>query len=386
MDHFEDVIAEAAQIALKYGLTTVFDTWGPRRPLMNVRDQINAGKIPGSRMFVAGNIVGFDGPFSPDFDAKAAELASADFVKRVNSIWVENVGRHLMWLPPEQVGQEVAKYVAKGVDFIKYGANEHYGTEYGAFLAFSPEQQVAIVKAAHQAGITAQAHIMSIEGLRLAVEAGCDLITHANITGPVLIPESTLQLMARRRTGTVVFAWPQRATDWYIEKKVGYPADAWRAYDTNARNYIHSDALIMMAHDNSVHSEEQKNDPESRNKDVPEEDNPGSLDNGNFVWLRAMEEKGLPPMKLLQAATRNVAIGYHKEKDLGTLEKGKFADLLILDKDPLQAAANYRSIHMIIKEGAVVDRDSLPLHPILTKPLPPPVPEEASYVPFVKKD
>ena len=44
MDHYEDVITESAQVALKNGLTTVFDTWGPRRFLMNVRDRINAGQ------------------------------------------------------------------------------------------------------------------------------------------------------------------------------------------------------------------------------------------------------------------------------------------------------------------------------------------------------
>jgi imidazolonepropionase-like amidohydrolase len=48
LDHFEDVIAEAAQVALRGGLTTVFDTWGPRRALMAVRDRINAGSLPGA--------------------------------------------------------------------------------------------------------------------------------------------------------------------------------------------------------------------------------------------------------------------------------------------------------------------------------------------------
>src|SRR6202012_1873678 len=58
---YEDLIVEAAQVALRGGLTTVFDTWGPRRFLMAVRDNINAGKLPGSRIFCAGNIIGFDG-------------------------------------------------------------------------------------------------------------------------------------------------------------------------------------------------------------------------------------------------------------------------------------------------------------------------------------
>ena len=87
-------------------------------------------------------------------------------------------------------------------------------------------------------------------------------------------------------------------------------------------------------------------------------------------------------MTLLKAATRNIAVAYGKDKDLGTLEAGKIADLLILDKNPLQAAANYRGIHAIFKDGVRVDREALPAAPLLTGPLEPPAEEEASYVPF----
>src|SRR5882762_832836 len=73
MGCYEELITEAAQVALANGLTTVFDTWGPRRFLMAVRDRIQAGETPGSRIFCAGNIVGFDGPFSDDFIPKASE-------------------------------------------------------------------------------------------------------------------------------------------------------------------------------------------------------------------------------------------------------------------------------------------------------------------------
>jgi imidazolonepropionase-like amidohydrolase len=64
---YEELIAEAAQVALKNGLTTVCDTWGSRQALIAVREKINAGTIPGSRILCAGNIIGLDGPFSENF-------------------------------------------------------------------------------------------------------------------------------------------------------------------------------------------------------------------------------------------------------------------------------------------------------------------------------
>ena len=382
MGHYEELIVEAAQVALKNGLTTVFDTWGPRRFLMTVRDRINAGTLPGSRIFCAGNIIGLDGPFSPDFDyfAKATEAASAVLVKRINALWVENVGRHLMWLSPDQVASEVRTYIGKGIDFLKYASNEH-GASPGCFLAFSPQVQAAMVEEAHRAGITAQAHTHTVEGLRIAVEAGCDLIQHANVTGPVPIPEATLELMAERKTGAVVFVYSQSALDWLTKTNFEGGRNLHSADDTNARNLLRSGASLLLATDGSIWSPETLASFAKTWAGLPEEDNPSLLATGHFAWLKAMEEKGMAAMEILKAATRNIAVAYNKDKDLGALQPGKLADMLVLDKNPLQATENYRSIHMILKDGAIVDRESLPVTPILTKPMEPPAEEEASYIP-----
>ena len=79
-----EIVLEAAQIALKTGQTTVFDTWGPRAALAQARDMINAGEAPGSRIYLAGNIIGFSGPLGPDFRESHAPYVSQAFVKRIN--------------------------------------------------------------------------------------------------------------------------------------------------------------------------------------------------------------------------------------------------------------------------------------------------------------
>jgi imidazolonepropionase-like amidohydrolase len=384
MHQFEDIITESLQIALKSGFTTVFDTAGLRRPLMAVRDKINAGQTIGSRLFCAGWIVGTDGIFSADHDPRAMQIVSASFMKRMNAMCSENVGRHLMWLPPKQVAEEIRKYIAKGIDFLKYASNEHFGSSAGALINFSPRVQAAIVNEAHSAGLTAQAHTMSGEGLHLAIEAGCDIIQHVNITGPVPIDEETLEVMAKRQVGAVIFPHTKNGMEWI--KKIAGEME-WvtlQSAEVNVRNLIRSGAPLLLANDGLIFPPEWKTDPKNSMNQaaLPEADNLINLATGHFTWFRAMEEKECPAMQMLQAATRNIAEAYGKDKDLGTLEKGKIADLLILDKNPLQAAENYRSIRTIVKEGVVIDRDALPLNPILTKP-DEPAEEEASYIPFI---
>jgi imidazolonepropionase-like amidohydrolase len=382
-DRYDELIIEAAQVALKAGQTTVFDTWGPRRPLMAARDAINAGKAVGSRIFCAGNVIGFDGPFSPDFNAPAVSMLGSRFVNRINAMWVENSGRHLMWLTPQEVAAEVRTYIEKGIDFIKYGANEHYGQSMGAFLSFSERVQRAIVEEAHRAGITAQSHVMSVEGLHMAVEAGCDLITHCNITGPREIPDETIELMVKQDCGAVIFPWSEAGLQWLRDQFQGSYSSVQKT-DANARKLIKAGARIMLANDAGIVSPELFLEPMMKTSwmGAPEGLNFGLLATGHFVWFEAMEEKGLAPMEMLRAATSNIAIAYKKDADLGTLEPGKIADLVVLDKNPLESAKHYRTIHKVVKEGAVIDIDALPLTPLLTREPSDPWPEEASYKHF----
>jgi imidazolonepropionase-like amidohydrolase len=379
MDRYEDLAVEAAQVALKNGLTTVFDTLGVRKPLIAVRDRINAGEVPGSRVFCAGWIVGLDGILSLDFHAKAAEVLSSALVERINGLCVENVGPALSWMTPEQVVQEIRAYVGKGIDFLKYASNEHRWGDPTTSLIFSPRVQEAMVAEAHRGGITAQAHTTSVESLRVAVEAGCDLIQHCNITGPFPIPETTLDLMVEHKTGGVVFPFTQKRLDWIMENcKID------RAYfataDANCRNLLQSGARLLLANDGAILGPDIATDSWlSKSWLMPGEDDLSVLDQGHFVWLKAMEEKGMEPMEILRAATCNIAAAYGKDKDLGTLEPGKIADMLILDKNPLESAENYRSIHMILKDGTVINRDALPVDPVLTKPMEPPSEEILAY-------
>jgi imidazolonepropionase-like amidohydrolase len=83
---------------------------------------------------------------------------------------------------------------------------------------------------------------------------------------------------------------------------------------------------------------------------------PGS---GLHDELQLLVESGLTPFEALQSATKSPAEFLHSAKDSGTVEKGKFADLVLLDGNPLDDIRNTRKIRAIILHGKLLDRGAL---------------------------
>ncbi len=75
--------------------------------------------------------------------------------------------------------------------------------------------------------------------------------------------------------------------------------------------------------------------------------------------LELLVKAGLTPMQALQTATRNAAEFLGKEQSLGTVEKGKLADLVIVDANPLDAIGNVRKIRAVVANGQYFDRHDL---------------------------
>jgi imidazolonepropionase-like amidohydrolase len=364
---YDELILEAAQVSLKSGITTVFDTWGPLEPLRRVRDAVNAGEPVASRFFIAGNIVGNGGPWSDFLPAdlplrRMTEIIDATLVERINEQWEQGVGNNLPWLSADGVAEAMREYVAtSGVDFVKYAGSAHAP---GKWIVFADDAQRAIVEAAHAAGLTAQACTQTPGALKMAIEAGVDLLQHGDITGREPMPESTLRTIVDRQLPTVAFLTTER---YLASVPTDFLGGQWHRMthvaDQNGRRLIEAGAKLMLANDMGVYGERSRASAFWAGPDAPRD-----LGQSHIAWLKAAVERGLKPMDALLATTRNVAEGYGKLDELGTVEPGKHADLLVLDANPLDDPENYGRVRAVVKDGALVDRDRLPEHPVLTAP------------------
>lgn len=367
-----ELALEFVQRQLMHGVTTVRDSYGALVPLMEVRDRIERGEVVGSRMLVAGNIVGWGGPFSMTFSLMA-ESDLTLFQAEWNDWIAQGVGEELMDMGPEEVRVAINQYLDKGPDFIKYGGTSHFSTP--SLIGFSPRVQKAIVDETHKRGLIAETHSTSPEALRMTVEAGIDLIQHPEILSRDY-PEDLLKLIVERDVLCAIRSNTLAGSTWqdHLTKKKESEASLQGAaepktsaerrlrenllnlsYETQRRNaerLIRAGCRVTIATDNY-----QGRAPEFRKAVKPENHEAGI---GSVIAIEGLVELGMTEMEAIIAGTRNGAIAAGMLDSIGTIEVGKEADLVLLRENPLVDISNIRSIDNVIARGRIIDLATLP--------------------------
>lgn len=315
-----------AQRTLQAGFTTVRNLGDGNGESIALRNAIEAGVIPGPRIFTAGPAIGSTGGHADGTDGYRKDLAGDPgpkdgIINGVDDAW-----------------KAVRQHYKDGADLIKIMPSGGVLDESAS--ADNPQLTLdeikAVVAAAHDYGFTVAAHAHGAEGIRRAVEGGVDSIEHGTF-----MDDADMRLMKQRGTWYV----PTIIAGKYVGEKAKVPgyyppqvaakaqqvgpiiqATAGRAYKAGVRIAFGTDAGVY------PHGE-------------------------NAREFRYMVDAGIPAAYALQAATVHAAALLKKSADLGSIAAGKYADIIAVDGDPLADIDVMQKVAFVMKAGTVYRRD-----------------------------
>jgi imidazolonepropionase-like amidohydrolase len=276
-------------------------------------------------------------------------------------------GPHLPKTPKEARDQVRSVGPAGGVDAIKImysdQSHRHPIDDRPKTLVMKPEILQALIDEAHQRGMKAYVHAPTFQHARDALLAGADVLVHSVADAPVDAEFITL-MKKNRATYITTLALYTCAVD----------ADAWirrleqmddhKVVPDDVYQRLKSDGARQLQTFTGTMSQEQVQWLRANLRTIHDAGIPVLAGTDTSVFgvltgvssqmeLELMVEAGLTPAQVLRSATVNPAIFLGREKEQGTVEAGKVADLLILDADPLADVRNTRKVHWVIKGGTL---------------------------------
>lgn len=305
-----------ARTTLMAGFTTVRDLGSPGVSVIAVRDGINAGDIPGPRIWASGPALGITGGhcdnnfFPPELEVRRDGVADGP------------------WAAREKV-REVIKLGANTIKLCATGGVFSRGTTVGA-QQYSLQEMRAIVEESHQRGMVVAAHAHGTDGIKAAIEAGVDSVEHASI-----LDDEAIRMAKKRGT---VLSMDIYNTDYTqsVGRANGIPEENLAKDREVAEVQRESFRTAVKAGVNMVFGSDAAIYPHGENA-------------GQFA---IMVEYGMTEMEALQAATVDAA-ALLKQEDLGVIAPGSYADIVAVDGNPLENINATESVLFIMKDGVV---------------------------------
>jgi imidazolonepropionase-like amidohydrolase len=307
----------SARRALEQGFTTLRDveTEGAGYGDVGIKEAINAGYIPGPRMFVSTRAISSTGGYP--LEGYAPELHMPKGAQIADG--------------PVEARKAAREQLDHGADWIKvYMTHRSWVGKNGELVSqptFTVEELRAIVDETHGWGKKVACHAYSGIGLHRALDGGCDSIEHG-----LDLDDAAIAQMLKQGT-------------WYVPTLSVYYTD-WAPAETPEGK---RDRLRASAHEVSF-----KKALRSGVKIV------FGTDMGGIPWTEPiaqeftrMVEFGMPPMDAIQSATSRAAVMLEMEGKIGVLAAGAYADIIAVPGDPLKDIKTLEKVSFVMKDGQV---------------------------------
>jgi len=296
-----------ALLCLQEGVTTIRDC-GSRRGLnLALKRGIEEGMIIGPRMVTCGQPLVMTGGHGWEICTEADGPDEARKAARQQL----------------KAGADLIKAMASGgyISYIKPGQDQPWSSQ------LTVEEMRAAFDEAKKAGKKTTVHAHPPAAIRAAIEAGVDCIEHG-----VLLDKETAELMASKG----IFLVPTLAESWEMAEhglELGRPAwlvEASKAeLDSRLERFAYAvDAGVKIAMGTDVAGSPARE-------------------------IELMAQGGLSPMEAIVAATRNGAELIDMEDQIGTIEAGKLADLIVVDGNPLENLPDLAKVELVFKDGTL---------------------------------
>ena len=309
-----------AQRTLDAGFTTVRNLADGDGESVSLRNAINAGIVPGPRIFTAAQAIGSTGGHADGTDGYRKDLAGdpgpkTGIINGADDAW-----------------KAVRQHYKDGADLIKImpsgGVLDESGSSENPQMTIAEIQ--AVVAAARDYGFTVAAHAHGAEAIRRAVIGGVDSIEHGTFMN-----DEDMKLMKEHGTWYV----PTIIAGKYVEEKASVPG----YYPPQVARKAREVGPVILKTAAKAYKAGVK---------IAFGTDAGVFPHGqNAREFQYMVEAGMPPMFAIQAATTHAAQLLKKDKDIGSIAEGKFADVIAVPGNPIDDITQLQKVVFVMKAG-----------------------------------
>jgi imidazolonepropionase-like amidohydrolase len=354
---YDTMIRETAQRKfsdlLSYGVTTVLSVGDYWPQILRVREQVSTGTLLGPRLLISG-------PMITSENGHPTDIAICTHNPYCREHWAGRVR------DAEQAQELVRELAAAKVDLLKvvYDSRERGNTQ-EKMDSLSPDIIKAIIDEAHAHALLVNVYATPVENAIKAIELGADRLSHG------------ISIAIHMRPDGSVITWPNDTLDKFstLAKTRGVILCTTLG---GGMSFYDRWGVERFAYDGSVYAELSKKLPRAvidmmltvnrqNLQDVRIMTERGlTLALGTDAWtlykpsdgmrqeIRTLLSAGLSPAQVITIATLNAARFVGRERDFGSIETGKLADIVLLSGDPLKNIDALDRVDLVFKEGKVV--------------------------------